>query len=478
MQLSDRMRAVIKLEVVFIVLATIAGLYFVFQVPLLWGYDESDHFARAYQISEGDLAPVKVDRHDYGGYLPKSYVGYVAATRTDLKDDVLYPIRGRTDVDQKQLYTTRASIGFSKAKAKYVFNGASAYSPVAYLPSLLGVIPAKALGMTMKDTILLARLTSLLCYVVIVAWSIRLLKDNAAKYVVFVVALFPMAIVQAATVNADNLLNALAFLLFAGIVRYWFAGAPSKKLYVGLIITATLLPLVKVSYIFLSLLTILLKPPKFKLRQAQILARPLAGILIIIPAVFWYLQTRGVSQSITNGSIYKSEHLVDPSRQLHFLLGHPLESVGTLFSTVMWNSDAYINTLIGHIANNYVDIPALFIAFAVSLLTLATVYVNANITKPAKKARLSRWMLLAGILTVLGVLGTLYLTFTPVGKDTIEGVNGRYFIPAVCFIAYGVAGLLPLKVKDQGPFKTLSVFSVGAVVLLITAAIMYTSQTY
>ncbi|BBC81624.1 DUF2142 domain-containing protein [Acetobacter orientalis] len=45
--------------------------------------------------------------------------------------------------------------------------------------------------------------------------------------------------------------------------------------------------------------------------------------------------------------------------------------------------------------------------------------------------------------TIFGIFTSLYLTWTPVGRPVIEGVQGRYFLPVVMLVA-----LAPSLIKN------------------------------
>src|ERR1700743_3381737 len=68
----------------FTLIALVAGLIIVHEVPLFWGLDESAHFSRAYQVSEGQFLPQKLPDGNYGGSLPAS----VPAARNAVDIDV------------------------------------------------------------------------------------------------------------------------------------------------------------------------------------------------------------------------------------------------------------------------------------------------------------------------------------------------------------------------------------------------------
>jgi uncharacterized membrane protein len=77
----------------------------------------------------------------------------------------------------------------------------------------------------------------------------------------------------------------------------------------------------------------------------------------------------------------------------------------------------------------------------------------------------------------LSIFGTLYLTFTPVGKNIIEGVQGRYFLPLAAPLVMGVAAFVPIRIQ-MSERATKNIFTTLVGVMLLVAVVYYTKATY
>ena len=131
-----------------------------------------------------------------------------------------------------------------------IFSGARTYTPVAYLPHLVGMEVAKALDLSVGTTIDLMRLLGLVAYVVLVGAAIVVLRGYRARWLVFVAGLIPMSLFQAATVSADTMTLGLSILVGALVLKAVFLRQElSTTEGVGLFAATALIPLSKAGYV-------------------------------------------------------------------------------------------------------------------------------------------------------------------------------------------------------------------------------------
>jgi uncharacterized membrane protein len=81
------------------------------------------------------------------------------------------------------------------------------------------------------------------------------------------------------------------------------------------------------------------------------------------------------------------------------------------------------------------------------------------------------------ILGILGVFGALYISFNPVGRSVVDGIQGRYFIPLAIPGVLAVATFIPIEVriKDKAvPY----IFSSISAICLVVSVIYYYLVTY
>ena len=109
---------------------------FVFAVPALGGYDESLHFLRAWQVSDGGVfARVRTidGKRLAGGDESKAMYADIASI---LRDGVFQPGHAGDTFDHLGDPTPKGE------KAFVDFNGSAVYSPVPYLPAATAISPS------------------------------------------------------------------------------------------------------------------------------------------------------------------------------------------------------------------------------------------------------------------------------------------------------------------------------------------------
>ncbi len=137
------------------------------------------------------------------------------------------------------------------------------YSPIFYLPqAFLLAVFGYLLDLPILLLTWLLRLTYLGTYIVTAYFAIRLMPKF--KWTLFVLALAPMAMIQAVSISADPLTNGVSF-LFVAWSLYLVEGnkSISKKNFLVTMLLVFLLFSVKPNSSPLVLLLVLLKPVQF-----------------------------------------------------------------------------------------------------------------------------------------------------------------------------------------------------------------------
>jgi len=119
----------------------------------------------------------------------------------------------------------------------------------------------------------------------------------------------------------------------------------------------------------------------------------------------------------------------EPSVQLENLLSNPLQFALLVIRSYSYNAWSYLATSIGVLGWLDTSMPSLFtLSYAGMLLAVALIDSTATV-------RIDIWhrLVMMGVwLLILGsISAALYITWTPVGQDHIEGIQGRYFIPII-----------------------------------------------
>ncbi len=200
-----------------------------FQVP-----DESQHFHRAFQLSELEFHSMVRDGAA-GAVLPSSLP---ELTETFLGTRAIHASRPITD--QKLTRTAGLlSMPLSPDRREFVdFTGSAFYSPLPYVPQALAIAAGRLAGAGPLELLYLARIANALVAVSVLALAVGLLP--LGREVAMVGGLLPMAIFEYGSVSPDAGVICTAFLFTAlmtrGVTRgAWTAGEVAGATLCGLV---------------------------------------------------------------------------------------------------------------------------------------------------------------------------------------------------------------------------------------------------
>ena len=184
----------------FIVLASLFGLGFVFATPPCYVPDEVAHFWRGVSIAYGTLQPTSGKAP-----LPKGYQVFVFCV-----------MHGNERVSREQMRTARTI----DEKANEMVNLTvvpSSYTPANYLPQIVAALIGRVAHLRPMIVFYLGRLFALAAFIALVAFAIR--TTPFLKWGFCAAALLPMTLFMAASWSADSMTIALAFLVTALALR-------------------------------------------------------------------------------------------------------------------------------------------------------------------------------------------------------------------------------------------------------------------
>ncbi len=473
-------------HVVFIVLSLVFGMYFALAVPIGYTHDETVHSFRAYQLQAGQLFshPVQkqiVNGHTYtlqGGDVANAIINLEQLTGAGSRIEALCkmdgPCKKPTRVVQKEVTERSNQIVNPSEKSPINTWGASYYFFLSYLPAAIGMQVAELLHSTAAHMIYAARIGSVIAYAAIVGWAIYLLRKNTARYLVFAIGLFPLSVSLSAGLGVDMLLNATALLLFALTVRAYQEGQDfPNKLKGVLLAAAVLVPILKLPYILLSLVVLFL-PIFGKGRKAWIL-RAAVLLLILLPTVAWNAATADMvrTQAVVSSS---PGDMVSTSGQIEYVKGHPFNFVFVIVKSIFTQN--WLQYM-GGITQQGVAFPAVIYYLEIVPVLVAAYVAALHFRSVVRRLHVTLVILGSAVLALLGIFISLYISYTPIGGDLVLGVQGRYLIPALPFLFFGVAlglkkYLKPIPVKWERPRYLYGTYA-G---LLLVCAIWYYCKVY
>jgi uncharacterized membrane protein len=424
---------------VFLLLAGLFGLFFVFRTPLLWGFDETSHVARAYQVSQGHfLAQYLGDDRPglgYGGKIPANLLTLITQVDHDVSTIV-----GSPHLRDARVYGNLGRLSLGPPSVLYAFTNTAEYPPVAYIPASVAIRTAGALGLDMGATVHLARLADLSFYMATMAGALRVLRRANLRWVVFAVGLLPISLFEASMITADTVTNSVAFLLSALVVKALFVdGRLSKADEVLMFLAVSTLPVLKPAYVLVDLLVLLVPQRAYTSHTASVFVRAVGLVVGLAAFGAWQGATSGVVSDLGLMRPGPGWQLVSPHRQLDYVLGHPLSMVADLGRSLAVHGTGYLQEMFGQLSFANINIPAVSTALSGASLVVAT-----GLVKPDRRAR---WWQVGAFGAVVGASSLLiflveYLSWSNVGATVVRGVNGRYFVPLFVLLLSALSAAL------------------------------------
>ena len=442
-----------NIEKIFVFLALIFGLLYVFILPPFQSVDEGNHFFRTYQISTGrfiskNIAPKGTvhDNYSVGDDTPISIIKYWNDYEPMIKH-----------IDEKQTINNIKRDFSSKLnpdnKKFYPFANTSLYSPVCYISQLPGVIIAEYFTDNLAVIYYSGRLCNLLIYCLLIFWALRVIPFY--KLPMMLLALCPMSLSLAASYTCDVAVLGLNFLWIAYILRFLTQEYSDKYKTSVLAILAFLITLTK-SYVLLLPLCFLLPVKKYKNLRNYLLSMSCIVSAIFLSAFIWYLCSHGLTLNMNNT-------VADSASQIEFIKSHPIEYILILIKTFIIKTPRLIITMIGVLGWQDTKLDW-------STYILYPVMIYYSIFSDGFRFKLALWqklLIMAIILTgTILTYTSLYIMWSPVANPLILGLNGKYFIPM----------MLPLFLLFKGEYPKYDYNNVVKFTVIALVLILFTSE--
>lgn len=398
-----------KKEHLFLTLAIPVTILFLMTLPIFNVFDDKGHTTKAIDVSYGNLITDK-DKEKKGiVYVPRSFANLESETIKTYLD--LNGILGEeTDYDNLE-----------KIDSFYTYTVIN--SPVVYGVQAAGLAIGRGLNLSIFLSMYLARLFNVALFLVSGYYIVKFLPFGKLFAIVYL--LNPMMIQSAASMGADNFTNCISLLLISYILKLRFSDDKlSLKNIIILSVFMVLTSMAKFIYFPLIFLIIILrkKIKEISKRQKSILI--IGFILAILTALFWYVIGSSFSdffaKQITGANINTNE-------QMALLIKAPWNYLIALFNSWREYSYVYIFGFLGGSLGAY-NISNFYIFFILYILLFIYSIHMEKLNVDLKKSEKIVIIVLALILFNC-VFGVEYLTWSAVGSNLIDGVQGRYFLP-------------------------------------------------
>ena len=414
-------------EYLFLILMVCLGFLFSYYVPHsgINGWDEDYHYTQALKTSYVDsLIMTPQDHATVARTVPYSF---------DLNGGI------------EELYTRQDNLYRSEAMERY-----PTAAEIKAWPELfngIGLYIGRILGVRYYMIHFMGRFTGLLCYAFLGFFAMRKLKSG--KMIVAAAFLIPTEVFIACSYNYDSYLTGFTAVGLCYYMAQWQDRNAKVTLKDTIIMIGTIAfgCLTKVVYIPLMLIILLLPKDKFKSRKLHtwyvlsILAvSAFVAISCLIPDMI-----KGTS--ISDGDI-RGGDTVSVRGQLSFILKDPGKFVGIVwrYITNEWFYLGRVGELLTNMAYHGI-MPNQFLYLAI-LVAVAFTDKNEYDRELAHHPWAHIWPILVSMATIVIVITVMYLEFTPIGTNRVNGAQFRYMVPMVLPIMLHIgSGLVENKMN-------------------------------
>ncbi len=411
----------------------IMGLCYAITLPIATQVttDDEVHYRKAVCLS-----------HIFDGYVTEAdeYM-YVKNVLPDYSQSSLMS----TNTKLNELYTNGVSIKIDTVPSEI-------YIAISYIPSAIGLLLGRGLGMTFAQIFVLGRIMNVFVYAILIYFALKHLKSG--KLILSVIALLPTNIFMAASYGYDAWLTAFTIFSIAYIISIIQSEQCTvKRKDVAVIMAGFLLGLApKAVYFPLMGLCFLISAKKFKNKKAYrnfIICTVVCAIIVLSTFMLPFLVQGPGSGDMRGGAE------VNSAEQVSFILENPLAYTKILLNHMksylsVENQGKLIGSMM-HMGDSR--------HFVLLFLTLtAAVFCDRNREDDFANTVISKvWTLIVVLSTVVLISTALYVSFTAVGSDVISGCQQRYLMPLLYPVCYFVFNI---KIENKSNMNILYILGI------------------
>lgn len=402
-----------KPEKIFAIFALILGLFCIGVTPDRVGvsWDDQIHYGRVLEISNFlNGIEFEADMNNIGSAPSYHRTGY------DRESDYSYI------ENIEALYSRR---GCQSAE----FTDYGIWS-IAYIPSAIGIILARGLGLSYIGVFNAGRLFNLLMYIGLVYYAIKRIKYG--KVLIAAIGMIPTTIFMAASYSYDPWITGFTILGFS----YFFAelqdDEPLQSKNAMIMIGAITIGCLPKAIYFPFLFPLLFMPKKkFKSqRQRRYYYSAIVGMGLFLVATFLLpiiIGGAGTGDIRGGADVNSTEQikfiLKNPFKYMEILYNFALDYVSFNISAKMLQGFAYVG--LGRFYS------------VVSIILTVLAFLDRG-EREKNFCTVKSMTLLANAVAMVLASTALYISFTPVGSDAIAGMQGRYLVPTIYPALYSI----------------------------------------
>lgn len=395
-----------KAEKLFLAMVIPIGIIYLFMMVPMAIPDEQVHYQTAYEMSSTILFRPGMGNLEHFDYTGLGGHYNLTSGMARVADELFTPLK-------------------SGAETALPYHYEPSY-PVMYIPQALGLAIGRLLGGNFIRIFLTGRLFNLLFYALCVYWAIKLTPKYKTLFVM--VGTMPMCIHQAASFSYDAYNIGGALLLLALVFR----AAEGKdritiREFAVIALTGLLLIPAKPTNCPLVLIYLLIPGERFGSKKQRWLW--ILGAWALTAGVAALFQLGGIT-SVAGSGATATNWEGKQNYTIAYALSNPGETIKIYFNTIRrYGSELFYQMFGSVMAGQTLPIPGKYIK--VYLLMMILVVLRRENQEATITWKHRAVFLGSDALIVLLTMTTMFLAWTSVGEATIQGLQGRYFIPCL-----------------------------------------------
>ena len=416
--------------------------------------DEGAHYLRTYEIASGGM----LSSHDEDGsgvsYLPLGIVPPV------LQD----PFRGEYSGIYRLQNSMRSYVAYPDDIVKYRNPNQALYSPLSYIPQVIGVFVMKHFTNNTLTVFYAGRVTCLLVVILMLFFSVKWLPTGGR--LMLVIAMLPMFMQETISYASDASINIFPIFMIAYL--YKLRSEEHISWWKGLIFAAitVIIALCKVVYLPFALLVFCLPKEGFKSSKHAMVYKVGVFLLAVICNLAWLAISMSYLVEINPG--------VNSVEQIKFVLTHIPQFIQIVANTTFQNAGIWLEQLIGaRLGWNNISLDT-FLAYILMIILAIELIFRTEQEISGRDNGIIKYMSIVIVLSVLALTyASLYVQWTPLRNTEIIGIQGRYFIPLLLPL-----GLILKRVKVDIKHEKLLAVELGLMCMINIMSLVSVYQFY
>lgn len=436
----------------FFVTSMLIGLIAIFIIPPCVAPDEFRHFARAYNIADGNVIcdTYKTKEEFYNQTLQ---VCDIPNELFQLK--LISESNGETfDREWNTLiffdrWADVIKSTISKENVEIPIHGTATISPIVYFPQVIFIYFAKILGGLSGGIYYFAKFGNLLIATILGTIAIYIVPKF--KKGIFVLWFIPSIVFLRSSCSTDGILFALIILLLSIFIKMKNdnEGKERIKYYICILLIELFIAQIKLPYtlsVFFFLLVNNKPEKKENVKKLKYIIVPF-GIFVISIAGYSMVQHFFISNGVSSTAATNNYIL--------YFFQHPIKIVNMIIQSLLNDTWSYLQNAI--VIQEYSNLQIIYV--------IIIIFTVLRVSNSVKLNDIERKLLIGGsILAWTAILVVFYFLGSSPSLGYIWGVQERYLLPIIPFTLLGVSKENG-NVKLEGKFQNIQMIVIMTVII-------------